>query len=272
MSNFKYIINNTEHDNSFLKSVIQASTGDFAHQKDVTELLENIEMFFQKEVKNNPKDIIREITTYLGETIGKYPVLKGNNQDIYDLYILTSKKDKKIFPVFSSKLKADLNKNSIFFTFQKYKYLQYYLIYRIESLDNKYKKISLRDYINHLLSNNDIKYNLILDIFNLNIILLDKNLTYNKTYKNPKNTKYIILYQDDKRYKNVTLDFEDRKINLLDSKEDADIIDAIENNNYIGEKTEYKYKKMTNLDSIIEDIQNSSYSKEDFLSNVNLLD
>ena len=78
-------------------------------------------------------------------------------------------------------MKADLNKNSNFFTFQKYKYLQYYLIYRIESLDNKYKKISLRDYINRLLSIDDGKYNLILDIFNLNIVLLDKNLTYKKT-------------------------------------------------------------------------------------------
>lgn len=272
MSSFKYIVNNTEYDNSFLKSVIQATTGTFAHQQETNELLEDIEIFFQSKVKNKENKIYKHISSYTEKLNVK--LIGGNNENIFDLYIVADANKKQIIPLFSSKIKQDLNVNTNFYTFENYKYLNYYILYRLQQNEKKsYVKISLRDFITkYLLSKSKYSFDLVMDIIKLNIIVLDKELQYAETYQKEGNSKYMILYQDKDRYKNVSLQFENSKLNLLDKEHDAAIIAAIESNSNFEEQTEYKYKKKTNLDSILEDIENSVYTKEDFLSNINLLD
>lgn len=272
MNSFKYVVNNTEYDNSFLKSVIQATTGTFAHQQELTELLEDIEIFFQSKIKNKEKKIYKHIIDYTSKLNIK--LIGGNTENIFDLYMVADANKKQIIPLFSSKIKQELSINTNFYTFENYKYLNYYILYRLQQNEKKvYTKISLRDFITkYLLLKPEYSFNLVMDIIKLNIIILNKNLEYVSTYQKDGNSKYMILYQDKDRYKNVSLHFENRKLNLLDKDHDANIIAAIESNTNFEEKTEYKYKKKTNLDSILEDIENSVYSKEDFLSNINLLD
>lgn len=265
MSDFKYIVNNTEYDNSFLKSVIQATTGSFANQEDLDQLLEDIEMFFQNKVENNSKKIYKHIIDYATKLNIK--LISGNTEDIFDLYLVADANKKQIIPLFSSKIKQELIPDANFYTFENYRYLEYYILHRNKQTKQKnYTKISLRDYINFLLNNSSYYYQLVMDIIQVNIIILDKDLKYVETYQKKENTKYIILLQDGERYKNVTLQLDDEKLNLLSKKEESIIINAIETN------TSY-YKEKTKLDSILEEIENnSSYSKDDFLSNINLLD
>ena len=112
MSDFKYIVNNTEYDNSFLKSVIQATTGSFANQEDLDQLLEDIEMFFQNKVENNSKKIYKHIIDYATKLNIK--LISGNTEDIFDLYLVADANKKQIIPLFSSKIKQELTPDANF--------------------------------------------------------------------------------------------------------------------------------------------------------------
>lgn len=274
MYDFEYIVNTTEYDNSFFKSVIQSTTGKIANNDDVNELLEDIEIFFQEKVKNNQKQIVKHIIDYIENKLNFF-VIKGSSEDIYDLYMGTTKfgnlKAKKIIPVFSSKIKIDLHKQSRFFTFKNYKYLNYYISYRVTNFLNLNNiKISLRNFILNYLQKKK-KSDLLLDILNLNALILDGNLNFKLSFENDENSKYIILYKDNKdRYKNVSIVMDDKKLNLLDKNEDSKIIELIKMNKKSDQT--YEQEETTTLDTIIEEIENITDNKEDFLSNINLLD
>ena len=139
--------------------------------------------------------------------------------------------------------------------------------------NSKFSKLTMRDYIEYLVNNMNKGEILVNDILNLNIIQLDEKLNYIRTVQKYNNFKYIVLQVDkNKRFKNITIEYNEEKFSLLDKNSDMEIINGLQTEAVEISEITNVTETNTGLDTIIEDIENSNYSKKDFLSNIELLD
>ena len=186
--NYKFF--KTDKKDSFNKSIIQSISKNYALEEDVLEMKEDIFSFFKK------KDINYDQSKVYDHIINKkydliFLTIPRESKNIYDLYFKFNEKDKDIFPLFSKKIKKELDQNSLFFSSFGYKYLDFYMEERIPKENNKLTSVSL-DFI----QNPKYKYDIVNDILSLNIILLDQNLNYYTTYENDDNNEFVVLKKD----------------------------------------------------------------------------
>lgn len=253
--NYKFF--KTDQKDSFEKSVIQSISKINTSDQDVIDLNQDIIDLFKKKDNNyNQEKIYNYIVKKRNDLI--FLTIPRESKNIFDLYFKFEKKDKDIYPLFSKKIKKELEPDCIFFNSFNYKYLNFYMDRRIPKKDEKLLSLSL-----NFIEEKEYRYDLINDVIALNIILLDQNLNYYTTYENKDNDDYVVIKKDDEdNFTNIYFVKNDEELYILSKGKDEELIQYLENN------SQSKYKNITetnSLDLILQDIENIEYSLQDFI-------
>ena len=255
--NYKFF--KTDIKNSFYKSIIQALSKDYANEEDVLELEKDIMNFFKKADPNYDKNGLYDYIIEARRDV-IYITIPRESENIYDLYFKFTMDTKDIYPLFSKKIKKELKQNSVFYNAFDHKYLNFYIQERIPKKDKNLFSISL-DFI----KDKKYQYDIINDVLSLNIILLDQNLNYYTTYEISDNDDYVVLKKDDQNnFSNVYFSKDDEDIYILNKFKEEELIENLQS------KSQSKYKNIIekgSLDYILQNIENSIYSVQDFIDN-----
>ena len=163
------------------------------NEENVELYYENLENFFLKKNKKNNEKLEFLFEKHVKELNYEIIYLKNENKVKESNNFLKSYyfqiNENAVFPLFSKNIFPGISIKSTIFNFKNYKYIDLYIE---ERLLNKYKTLSINNYLHKISESKNIFY-IINDVFNIGVVILDEKMKFKTLYDDVDNEDFIIL-------------------------------------------------------------------------------